>query len=151
MRNMIKYSFFILIFVFIGCSSNKLENKSLLIIDKLFQGLKNKKPDESLMKLLSLNKNINISDSATKSLITKFTYINSYSGAYLGNKLLLKRNIKDNIIIYSYLVMYKIKFYRFIFIFYKPDDVVLPYKFAFDDNVEFELEESQRLYLHNNI
>jgi len=69
----------------------------------------------------------------------------------MGYKLLLKRSIHDKIIIYSYLVMYIVKFYRFVFIFYKPNEVIYPYKFIFDDTLEFELEESLKLYFNNNI
>jgi hypothetical protein len=146
-----KYLFSITFLFLISCSSNNLDNQCQLVIDNLFQGIKNNKPTESLIKLISQNKNINQGDSATQELIKKFSFINSCSGSYLGNKLLLKRNITDKVIIYSYLVMYEKKFYRFIFIFYNPSDNMVPYKFIFDDNLEFEQEESLKLYLNNNI
>jgi hypothetical protein len=101
----------------------------------------------ALDSLLLSNKNIDFTDSATTKLKEGFKNINELSGKYLGYKLLKKRIVLDDIAIYSYLVKYEKKFYRFIFIFYNTGAKVNIYKFAYDDVLDLELEESLKLYV----
>lgn len=48
--------------------------------------------------------------------------------------------------IYSFLVKYEKKFYRFIFTFYNTGTKIKIYKFSYDDVLDLELEESLKLY-----
>ncbi len=43
---------------------------------------------------------------------------------------------------------YSKRLYRFTFMFYNNDKTIKLYKFVFDDNMDVELEESLKLYLH---
>lgn len=117
------------------------------VITKFFQNVELKKYDAAIDELLSENENIDLKDSATIALKSKFSVINQVSGVYRGNTLLKKRSIGDDIAIYSYLAKYDKKFYRFTFEFYNNGVRVKIYKFLFDDSVEFELEESLKLYM----
>lgn len=116
------------------------------LIDKFFKDIKLGDYNKALENLLSQNENIDLKDSTTVSLQEKFNGINQYSGVYIDSKLLKKRFVKDAIGIYTYLVRYEKKFYRFTFIYYDNGTKVRIYKFTFDDVLELELEESLKLY-----
>ena len=132
------------------CKSSHLDKECQPVIDDFFKGIQENRHMESITKLLSQNENINLKDSLTIDLENKFDIISTLSGKYIGNKLLLKRNIDDDIIIYSYLVKYEKKFYRYIFMFYNNGEKCVPYKFLFDNSIDVELEESLKLYLNND-
>lgn len=101
----------------------------------------------ALDSLLLSNKDIDFTDSTTIKLKEEFKGINELSGRYLGYKLLRKRIVQDDIAIYSYLVKYEKKFYRFIFIFYNTGTKVNIYRFGYDNALDLELEESLKLYV----
>ncbi len=127
-------------------TSNNIDKNASPLIDNFFKGIKSGNYNKALEELLSQNENIDLKDSATFSLQEKFNGINQYSGAYVDSKVLKKRFVKDAIGMYTYLVRYEKKFYRFTFIYYDNGTKVSIYKFTFDDVLEFELEESLKLY-----
>lgn len=92
------------------------------------------------------NPNIDLLDSATLKLEAGFKTINKYSGSFVEYKLLRKRLLKDDIATFSYLVKFKKKFYRYVFMFYKAREKIVIYKFSYDDALDIELEESLKLY-----
>lgn len=128
--------------------SSKLDKICIPIIDSFFQKIDSKNYNAAINDLLSSNENIDLRDSATISLKAKFSSINEVSGAFRGNSLIRKRNINDDIVAYSYLVKYDMKFYRFLFVFYNNGVRTRIYKFMFDDSVEAEMEESLKLYMY---
>lgn len=133
-----------------SCKSDKIntiDSPCLSIVKKFFIGIETSDYINALDSLLLSNSNIDFNDSTTIKLRDGFKNINELSGNFLGFKLLKKRFIEDDIAIYSYLVKYKKKFYRFIFIFYKTGEEVNIYKFAYDDVLDLELEESLKLYV----
>lgn len=134
-----------------GCSSqsqSSIDKVAEPIINSFFKGISNGEITKSLVELLSNNENINLQDSATISLQEKFNMINEAAGAYMGSRLLKKRNIENDISIYSYLVKYEKKFYRFVFMFYNNGKRTKIYKFLYDDSIDVELEESLKLYVN---
>ncbi len=143
--------FLIIVIGISGCKSNMVEEENNIQIEDFFNKINNQKYSEAIEHFLSLNENINFKDSATLDLLNKFDLMNSVSGKYIDKKLILKRNVTDNIFIYSYLVIYEKNFYRFIFVFYNNGERSLPYKFLFDDSMDLELEESLKLYYNTNI
>ena len=115
-----KYFLFLTLFYTIGCNTFKknstIDNTASSIIDTFFSKIK-KEPQVALEDLLKTNPHIIIEDTATLNLKDKFNYINENAGVFMGYKLLKKRFIEDDIGIYSYLVKYEVKFYRFSFMF----------------------------------
>lgn len=142
----------VLIFINIGCNSQSsksiIDKNALPLIDSFFKTVKNQEASVALEHLLKSNPNIDVADSATLRLKDNFILINQASGVYMGNRLLKKRFIEDDIGIYSYLAKYEKKFYRFVFMFYNNGNSVKLYKFLFDDNLDVELEESLKYYLN---
>lgn len=126
--------------------SSKLDGECVPQIDKFFDQMTKKNYDSALDSLLSSNKFINTRDSNALVLRQQFKFINEFAGPYIAYKLIKKRNINDDIGVYSYLVKYEKKFYRFVFIFYRATDKPKIYKFLFDDSMDVELEESLKLY-----
>ena len=152
--NFLKLLFACLCVVYSGCkssentsSANKLDAVCAPIIDDFFKKMEANNYKAALDNLLSSNENIDLKDSATLLMKSRFAEINQLSGAYKGRSLLKKRNINDDIAIYSYLSKYDKKFYRFVFVFYNNGTTTKIYKFLFDDTVEIEIEESLKLYI----
>ena len=88
-----------------------------------------------------------VSDSAIYALRNSTIRMNQLSGNFLEHKLIKKRFILDDIAAYSYLMKYERKFYRAVFIFYKPIDKPKIYKFDLEEGFEIELQESLKLYM----
>jgi hypothetical protein len=149
----LKILFVSLCLVYSGCKSpeskisTKLNAASTPVIDGFFKKMASHNYKEALDELLSSNENIDQRDSATILMKERFDQINQLSGTYMGKSLLKERSINDDIAIYSYLVKYEKKFYRFVFVFYNNGIKIKIYKFLFDDTVEIEIEESLKLYI----
>lgn len=143
-----KLVFIIIAVIFVGCNMDSINRKSQSNIDRFFAGIKEGKYEETLDQFLKSNNNINQEDTITLDLKHKFNTINQYSGKYIGYSLIKKRNLGNDVIVYSYLVKYEKKFYRFVFTFYNVNETPIIYKFVFDDNLDLELEESLKLYIN---
>ncbi len=107
----------------IGCKSSdnadsisKFDTVCIPTIDSFFQKVESKNYNAAIDDLLSSNENIDLKDSATIALKGNFSIINQVSGAYRGKSLIKKKSINDDIAVYSYLVKYDKKFYRFLFV-----------------------------------
>lgn len=122
------------------------ENQAQPLIADFFKGLQDGKYSTALQDLLTQNENINLKDSSTAALINGFNIINQVSGQYIDNQLLKKRVVADAIAMYTYLVRYDKKFYRFTFVYYNNKSKTKLYKFTYDDAVDLEMEESLKLY-----
>jgi len=138
--------------LFAGCNSQPsqsyLEKAAIPIIDSFFVGLRKNDVSNSLVQLLTSNPNISLNDSITQDLKNKFILINETAGTYMGERLVKKRLLENDIAVYSYLVKYDRKFYRFIFMFYNNGKTVKLYKFLFDDDIDMELEGSLKFYVN---
>jgi hypothetical protein len=126
--------------------SSKLDSRCTPIIDHFFNMIESKNYEKALDTLLLSNENFDLKDSSTLDLKSKFYAINRLSGPFRGKELLKKRSINDAIAVYSYLVKYDKKFYRFVFVFYNNEISTKIYKFQFNDSIEEEVEESLKLY-----
>lgn len=147
----------IVLFILSACKSNigsdekpisELEQKCKLVIDSFFSELSNGRHDFAIENLLSSNPFMNKTDTAIKDLKLKFSLLNNVSGKFVGFTLLKKREISNDLAIFSYLAKYESKFYRFVFIFYNNGKEVRLYKFMFDSFVDIEIEESLKLYTY---
>jgi hypothetical protein len=145
-----------LFFTLCSCSEQvKIDNNSkyLLsqtqpVIDNFFENIQKIKYQFAIDELLNKNENIDSKDSLTISLKKKFIGINESSGKFISKKLLKSKQIDDDIGVYTYLVKYEKKFYRFVFVFYNSGNNVKIYRFSFDDVVDIELEEALKLYVN---
>jgi hypothetical protein len=137
----------------LSCTINKDKSSSMdsacfPIIESFFEKIKTSNFRSALNDLLNSNPNINPNDSSTIKLKEEFKTLNEISGNYIGYRLFKKRTIVDDIAIYSYIVKYEKKFYRFVFVFYNAsNNNVKIYKFSLDETAELELEESLKLYI----
>ncbi|MES2113252.1 MAG: hypothetical protein V4577_31160 [Bacteroidota bacterium] len=66
-------------------------------------------------------------------------------GTYLGRDLIVQKTASNSLIFYSYLVKHEIQPIRFTFIFYKPQNEWVLYRFKYDDQMDAELEEAGRI------
>jgi hypothetical protein len=148
MKNKLRLIAVVLLMAFANCKTSNVDKRCEKIIDVFFNGIAKGKYQSTLTEFLAANKNINLKDSNMIDLKNKFDVINQYSGKYVGYDLIKKRNLNDDVVIYSYLVKYEKKFYRFVFVFYNVNGTPLIYRFTFDDTLGLELEESLKLYVN---
>ena len=142
--------------LFAGCSTNSgvksatsksaMKETATPVIDHFFKQLSSANAEEAISGLLSNNDNIITDDSSITELKAKLKNIGVYSGKYVDYSLLKEKEIQGNIAMYSFLVRYEKKYYRFIFEFYNNGTSIKIYKFRFDDALDIEIEESLKLY-----
>jgi hypothetical protein len=66
-------------------------------------------------------------------------------GQYLGKELISQKSASASLIFYSYLVKFTAQPIRFTFMFYKPQNDWVLYRFKYDDQMDGELEEAGRI------
>jgi len=67
-------------------------------------------------------------------------------GSFTGYEKITEKNAANSLVLFSYLVKHENHPVRFTFVFYKPKDKWVLYKFLFDADVENELEYSSKIY-----
>ncbi len=73
------------------------------------------------------------------------TYTPDYVGKLYGHELIIKKQVTENFILYSYMVRYDRQPMRFTFEFYKPNDKWFLYSFNIDSDLDEELEQAAKL------
>lgn len=66
-------------------------------------------------------------------------------GMFLGKDLIVQKNASSSLVFYSYLVKHEIQPIRFIFMFYKPQNDWVIYRFKYDDQMDIELEDAGKI------
>jgi hypothetical protein len=66
-------------------------------------------------------------------------------GKYVGKELIAQKSATPSLVLYSYLVKHENQPIRFVFMFYKPKNDWLLYRFNFDDAMDVELLEASRI------
>jgi len=66
-------------------------------------------------------------------------------GQYLGKELIAQKNAGMSLVFYSYLVKFTNQPVRFTFMFYKPQNDWVLYRFKYDDQMDAELEEAGKI------
>jgi hypothetical protein len=66
-------------------------------------------------------------------------------GNYLGKDLIVQKNASNSLVFYSYLVKHEIQPIRFTFMFYKPQNEWVLYRFKYDDQMDAELEDAGKI------
>lgn len=129
----------------VSTNSAEIEKVANTMVTEFFNNQKNG-DTASLTKLLKHG--FDLTDSSTLDLLSKFRYINTASGDYVSYKLLRKKLLNDDLGIYTYLVKYINRFYRFTFVFYNNEHTVKLFRFSFDQTPDIELEEGIKLYVN---
>lgn len=79
-----------------------------------------------------------------KNEVNKYTV--DYMGKYYGNELIVKKQLLENFVVYSYVLKYDRQPIRFIFKLYKPNDKWVLFSLKIDGVLDDEIEESAKLY-----
>jgi hypothetical protein len=66
-------------------------------------------------------------------------------GKYLGRELIVQKNPSPSLVLYSYLVKHENMPVRFTFMFYKPQNDWVLYRFNFDDQIDAEMIDAARI------
>ena len=66
-------------------------------------------------------------------------------GLYIGKELITQKTASNSLVFYSILVKNEIQPIRFTFIFYKPKNDWVLYRFKFDDQLDTELEDAGKI------
>jgi hypothetical protein len=66
-------------------------------------------------------------------------------GKYLGKEIIAQRSASPSLFFYSYLVKHENQPVRFTFIFYKPQNDWVLYRFKYDDQLDIELEDAGKI------
>ena len=82
-----------------------------------------------------------------KNEVNKYTV--DYVGKYYGYELIVKKQLSESFILYSYMVKYDRQPMRFIFKLYKPNDKWTLYAFKIDSDLDDEIEQAAKLYYLN--
>jgi hypothetical protein len=150
---------FILLLAVCGCSSSNSQSaiKSNDIplqqsdvkeingfINNFFKVYKDEGSSKAVDYLFSTNKTT--SKSQLYNIKNKLDSTQSVLGRFTGYRLITEKNISDGLVLFSYLVKHENHPVRFTFVFYKPINNWIIYKFLFDADVEDELEQSGKIY-----
>ena len=147
-----KYVLTVLSLIIFSCSNTTSEAKSDIesepevqkVIDTFFNKYKEGSPSDAIDYIFGTNQSFMPEQIAE--LKNKLTTATLATGNFNGTELITTKKTSDSLIFYSYLVKHDKQPLRFTFIFYKPKDKWVLYKFKFDDQVDAELEESGRIY-----
>ncbi len=147
-----KYVLTLLSLIIFSCSNTTSEAKSdaktepevQKIVDNFFSKYKDSSPSDAIDYIFGTNKSFMPEQIAE--LKNKLTTTTLAVGAFNGTEQITIKRTSPSLVFYSYLVKHDKQPLRFTFIFYKPKEQWILYKFKFDDQVDTELEESGRIY-----
>ncbi len=149
-----------LLLVFVGCkpsthsekdneeisSKQQFETKGVIKkIDTFFDIYKSSSSDKAIDFIFSTNTSLSSSQQLI-SLKAKLDSTRRQLGAFTGQELITQKSSSGSLILLSYLVKHEKQPLRFTFIFYKPQNAWMLYKFKFDDDTDTELEEAGKIY-----
>jgi hypothetical protein len=78
-------------------------------------------------------------------LKTKLDSLRQGIGNYLGKDLIVQKSASNSLVFYSYLAKHEIQPIRFTFMFYKPQNDWVLYRFKYDDQMDVELEDAGKI------
>jgi hypothetical protein len=115
------------------------------LIRDFFNKYKTEGADKSLDYIFSSTKSV----SGIENLKVKLDSARLQTGEFTGYSQVAQKSVGDGMVLLSYLVKHKNDPLRFTFIYYKPEDRWVLYKFYFDTDLVEELEYSGKLYFIN--
>ncbi|MFB9844628.1 hypothetical protein [Mucilaginibacter ginsenosidivorans] len=114
-------------------------------IDNFFKKYKTEGSSNAIDYIFSTNK-ITVDADNLKS---KLDSIKIALGSFTGYSLITEKSIANGLALRSYLVKHENHPLRFTFVFYKPRDIWVLYKFLYDAEAADELTQSAKIYLIN--
>jgi hypothetical protein len=119
------------------------------IVEKFFTKYKEDGSDEALDYLYDLNDWVSKdSDDIIALKLQMRNLTEDYVGKYYGYEHILDKHLSDCYELKSFVIKYGRQPLRFVFQFYKPNDIWIFHGFSYDANLTEEIKESARL--HNN-
>ena|ERR1700749_1125031 len=114
------------------------------IIENFFKKYKTANADSAIDYLFGTNKYFNNPRGANQ-LKARLDSMRISLGDYIGKELIVQKSASPSLILYSYLVKHEVQPVRFIFIFYKPHNDWVFYRFLFDDQMDLEMEDGAKI------
>ena len=114
------------------------------LIDSFFAKYKKDGTGAAIDYLFGTNKMFN-NEAAIAVLKAKLDSAQRSFGQYIGRELISRESAGASLVFYSYLVKFTVQPMRFEFMFYKPQNDWLLYRFKYDDQMEVELEEAGKI------
>lgn len=123
------------------------QNTPESIIEKFFDNYENKGSEIALDEMYATNPWTSRIQDGINNLKTQLArFDKDLVGEYYGYEFLIKKQIGNSYVLYSYFLKFDRQFLRLTFQFYKPNNEWRLNSFKFDDNFEEELEESAKIY-----
>lgn len=113
-------------------------------LETFFEKYKNDSPNQAVDYLFETNRDV--ASGQMKDLKDKLSSVSLLAGAYHGYEPITVQKKSSSLIYYSFLVRHERLPFRFIFIFYKPNEKWKILKFKFDDQLDTELEQAGKIY-----
>lgn len=139
-----KRTFQIILLLFCGLSYSQASSDEII---KTFFTDYSKNPSKAVEKIYQTNVwTMRLADGIEemKNEVNKFTV--DYIGKYYGNELIVKKQLSDSFVLYSYMLKYERQPIRFIFKLYKPNDKWILFSLKIDDSLDDEIEQSAKIY-----
>ncbi|MEO6632715.1 MAG: hypothetical protein ABIN13_13365 [Mucilaginibacter sp.] len=114
------------------------------IIDTFFKKYKNDGTSAAIDFLFGTNKYFT-NPAGISQLKAKLDSLRQGIGVFLGKDLIAQKNASNSLYFYSYLVKHEVQPLRFTFIFYKPQNEWVLYRFKYDDQMDVELEDAGKI------
>ena len=114
------------------------------LIDTFFSKYKKDGTSAAIDYLFGTNKMFN-NEAAIAVLKGKLDSVQRSFGQYIGRELISQKSAGISLAFYSYLVKFTVQPMRFEFMFYKPQNDWLLYRFKYDDQMDLELEEAGKI------
>lgn len=114
------------------------------IIENFFKKYKSSGADSAVDYLFSTNKYFN-NPAGIMQLKARLDSMRASLGDYIGKELIVQKTASPSLVLYSYLVKNEIQPVRFTFIFYKPHNDWVFYRFLYDDQMDMEMEDAAKI------
>jgi hypothetical protein len=101
--------------------------------------------DSAIDYLFSTNKLFAGNISQINLLKSKLDSLELVIGKYTGKELIAQKSTSPSLVLYSYLVKHENQPIRFIFMFYKPQNDWVLYRFNYDDAMDVEMVEGAKI------
>ena len=114
------------------------------LIETFFKKYKDDGTGPAIDYLFATNKLFD-NNAGIATLKVKLDSLRQSVGKYLGKDLITQKNAGISLVLYSYLVRHENSPIRFTFIFYKPQNDWVLYRFKYDDQIDGELEDAGKI------